>query len=1031
MAEREQNMRHSWWTRFILVVITLLLVGLTTASAAQPDTQALVKIPWPQKSDLGIIESVGVPVYAWLTTDKESYLLGGATPAEIVTLQSHGLDIAVLDPDLRGAHYYLAHRRPARPRPDWTAYGQVLLDDGAQVLLRIAPQDATRLAELGVEIAALDLAPIHLTPRPESGIPDVIQPDPMISSMIGQVDQGTLYQYEEWLTGVEAANIGGQPYTILTRNTNSGTPIQKATQFAYEHLQALGLQVEYDQWSGATYPNVIATKPGLTDPDNIYVICAHLDDMPSGATAPGADDNASGSAGVLMAADILSQYDFGCTLKFALWTGEEQGLLGSDAWATWASDQGLNIQGVLNMDMIAYNSDAYPILDLHARSWLSDSVAIANLFSDVVDAYNLSLTPDILIDVSLGNYSDNKSFWDEGYAAILAIEDDDDFTPYYHTINDRLSTLNMPYFTEFVKASLGTFVHMSGCLLPGELGFLEGHVTAASDGAPIADASITMHDPGGHSFQTTTSSSGYYTQTLVADTYTVTAEAYAYLPAVVTDVVLITGSVTTLDLALNAAPTFVVSGTVTDASTGLPLLAQIEFMGAPVTVGTDPDTGFYQANVAEGGYTMRVTAARHQTEEQPVVVDHAQTQDFALQPLPCILLVDDDNNAPDVRPYYTGALDNLGYDYNIFDAGDGNGPSLSELEGHPIVVWFSGDKFGGSAGPNNTDASNLATFLDGGGRLFLSSQDYLYDMGLTTFAQNYLGVGSFSNDTGGATTQYGVAGDPIGSGLGPYSLSYPAGFNDYGDVVNPGTGASVAFRTSATGGSNLDVDQEGESWKTVFFGTSWVPIYNQSASNGVEVLQRIVDWFGGCECQAVNQVEFDWAPPAPIVDGLVSLTATAEGQVPILFAWNLGDGALDSGAIVTHSYSSEGTYTVTLTATNICGSEVVSHPLTVLSTPCEAVQILTVTAQISGCVATLDALLSGTQPFTYSWALDAFGSSSTPTMTIDFFSSGTYPYTLTVANCGGYDSDSITGTVAVACQAPTWYFYLPLIVRQE
>jgi hypothetical protein len=308
--------------------------------------------------------------------------------------------------------------------------------------------------------------------------------------------------------------------------------------------------VDYDQWGGSTYPNVIATKPGLTDPQTIYVICAHLDDMPYGPLAPGADDNASGVVGVLAAADILSRYDFGCTLKFALWTGEEQGLLGSDAWAEWAGSQGLHIRGVINMDMIAYDSDASPTVDLHARSWLPDSVAIANLFAEVVDVYGLGLVPAVLINDSLGDYSDNKSFWDEGYAAILAIEDFNDFTPYYHTVDDTLSTLNMTYFAEFIKGSLGTFVHMSGCLIPGGLGYLDGHVTSASDAAPIAGATLTMIDSAKHTYHATTDASGYYTRALAADTYTVTASADGFLPSTITDVVILAAGRTPKDFVL-------------------------------------------------------------------------------------------------------------------------------------------------------------------------------------------------------------------------------------------------------------------------------------------------------------------------------------------------------------------------------------------------------------------------------------------------------------------------------------------------
>jgi hypothetical protein len=297
-------------------------------------------------------------------------------------------------------------------------------------------------------------------------IPETIQYDAEIAEMITQVETPTLYQYEEWLTGEEAVVIGGEPYTITTRHTYSGTPIQKATQFAYERFSDLGLDVEYDVWSGSTYPNVIATLPGATNHDDVFVICAHLDSMPTTSPAPGADDNASGSTAVLVAADILSQHRFFCTLKFALWTGEEQGMLGSGDWAAEAYAQGLNIHGVINLDMVAYDGIGAPALDLYARSDLTETVALAEAFVDVVDIYDLDLQPDILIDNYLGNFSDNKSFWDWQYTAILAIEDSDDFTPYYHSSSDRLSTLNMTYFTEFTRAAVGTFAHISRACLP-------------------------------------------------------------------------------------------------------------------------------------------------------------------------------------------------------------------------------------------------------------------------------------------------------------------------------------------------------------------------------------------------------------------------------------------------------------------------------------------------------------------------------------------------------------------------------------
>jgi PKD repeat protein len=1023
-VERKQHMKKHGVTLFVLIAVILSTVGLAPVTADQPDGIGLVQIAWQSQGDLAAVEASGVPVYARLTGQSGTYLLAGVLPQEIEALQAAGLDVTVLDPNLRGARYYLAYPMPGRARLDWEAYGQHLLDDGVQVLLRTTPQDAERLAEAGVELRAVTFDPKPLRAQSTGAIPTQITPDPIIQAMIDQVDVTTVYSYTGDLSGEWPVEIGGQPYTIVTRHTNSGEPIQKATQFVGEHLADLGLAVEYHQWGGATYPNVIGELPGLVNPDDIFIIGAHVDDMPPGPLAPGADDNASGSVATLLAADIATQYQWGCTLRFALWTGEEQGLNGSHAYAQRSYNMGENIVGYLNLDMIAWDGAWGPDIDLHAdQAGVPPSMQLAQLFADVVSAYNLNLIPEIIPNGT--GASDHASFWDYGYTAILGIEDYypdyHDFNPHYHTTQDLLQYLNMPYYVDFVKASIATLAHMSGCLIPSGIGALDGHVTAASGGDPIAEATVTIEDSGGHTFAKTTDPSGYYTQTLLTGTYTVTAEAYGYLPDMVAGVVVTTDTVTTQDLALQAAPTYIVSGTVTEAGTGDPLFAEVEFQGSPETVWTDPATGLYQATLAEGAYTMHVSAYGHEPEVRPIVADHDQTQNFVLAQLPCILLVDDDNNNPDVLPYFSAALDNLGYNYNVFDVGGGgaNGPDLAGLQGYSMVLWFSGDKYGSSAGPNGTDEAALAAYLDGGGKLFLSSQDYLYDFGLTTFGEDYLGVSTYTNDTGNAVYKYGVAGDPIGDGLGPYLLDYPDLFSDYGDIVNPGAGASVAFRSSAGGGNNLDVDKDGGDWQTVFFGTSWVPVYNYSAANGEEVLQRIIDWFGGCECQPVSGTALDWMPDTPTAGEEVTFTGTvAAGDLPVLYDWDFGDGEAGGGQVVAHTYAAEGDYTVTLTATNACGGEATADSITVLPPPCEPVEILEVISTTAGCEASFAAELTGDAPYTYTWDFGAFGSSDEMTPTVDFGLSGTYSYTLTVLNCEGAYSDTITGTVTLECEPP-------------
>jgi hypothetical protein len=298
-----------------------------------------------------------------------------------------------------------------------------------------------------------------------------VQYDPAISAIMAQVDQDTLSAYVGGLSGVQPVTVGGASYTIRTRHTNSGTPIQKATQYVYEYMLAQpGMDsVSYQNWAAGGYSNrnVIGALTGSTSPDEIVLVTAHIDDMPGGATAPGADDNASGTAALMVAAHLLSQHTFERTIRFVFFTGEEQGLYGSAAYARTASNAGENIVAVLNMDMLAWEGDGDPIMRVHTRSASTGAadLEIANLFVDVVDTYAVDLTPVI---TSYGmDASDHGSFWDYGFPAVCIIEDDGDednwgdFNPYYHTTSDTLNRFDMPYFTEMVTATVGSAAHLA------------------------------------------------------------------------------------------------------------------------------------------------------------------------------------------------------------------------------------------------------------------------------------------------------------------------------------------------------------------------------------------------------------------------------------------------------------------------------------------------------------------------------------------------------------------------------------------
>ena len=105
--------------------------------------------------------------------------------------------------------------------------------------------------------------------------------------------------------------------------------------------------------------NVVATLPGSQEAskDRIYVTSGHYDSRVSDvmnytADAPGANDDASGTAAIMELACVMSKYKFDATLVFMAVAAEEQGLLGARHWATQARQKNLNIAGMFTNDII-------------------------------------------------------------------------------------------------------------------------------------------------------------------------------------------------------------------------------------------------------------------------------------------------------------------------------------------------------------------------------------------------------------------------------------------------------------------------------------------------------------------------------------------------------------------------------------------------------------------------------------------------------------------------------------------------------
>ncbi len=251
-----------------------------------------------------------------------------------------------------------------------------------------------------------------------------------------------------------------------------------ATRYLYSKLRAFGYDsVVVDSYYQRPFThNVVAYKEGTAKGGPTWLIGAHYDSV---LRAPGADDNASGTAVTLEAARILSSIPTSASIIFGLWDSEETGLFGSDLFAGRAYDNVLRIDGVLNFDMVAWDGDGDRKLQIHARE--DEEGWLANFIASVAARYAIGVVPDLQIPG--GGRSDHVSFRNWDYPAVMLIEEEgDDFNPYYHSADDVIANFDMGFFHEVAKLAVATL---------GELA-LSGTSVAAEEESPDPSGPLSL-----------------------------------------------------------------------------------------------------------------------------------------------------------------------------------------------------------------------------------------------------------------------------------------------------------------------------------------------------------------------------------------------------------------------------------------------------------------------------------------------------------------------------------------------------------
>jgi hypothetical protein len=419
--------------RIHIIVIAILVCA--TQAVAGPYQGALIRVDRPAPDGAQRLLDMGFTV----VRNAGWYLLAIADASQLETIDRLQMSYRVLDTSVEDKTYYTVTAITQDRLDDLYRVSRVLfLQDGAAVVAG-PPGGGDRIAQAGFDVQRVFMRPVTPSRRPAR---DFVrrapaQSNPLIEDMVAAVSGPVIDGYVQRLQDFETRWAWA-----------SNDSCQAAVDWIVSEFSSFGLlNVQYQDFSSSYFGNVVAILPGTINPEQVVIIGGHYDSTSGSAhiAAPGADDNASGTACVLQCARILSNYVFEKTVVFIAFGAEEQGLEGSEYYAAQAAAAGDDIVAMINVDMLGYLASGDDVdVDLisnTASQWLRDRAMTAAVAyvpeTPVVDGY-----------IPVGG-SDHMSFWDQGYPAIMLWEDSDQHSPYIHTLADTIGqSYNHPHLAQ-------------------------------------------------------------------------------------------------------------------------------------------------------------------------------------------------------------------------------------------------------------------------------------------------------------------------------------------------------------------------------------------------------------------------------------------------------------------------------------------------------------------------------------------------------------------------------------------------------
>ena len=297
--------------------------------------------------------------------------------------------------------------------------------------------------------------------------------DPQIEALLQQISQDSLETTVRRMVAFETRFMGS--------DSNAA-----ATVWLKDRMEGLGYEVRFDTFSvnvvrrvqgqqfiirGLQQWNVIATRPGRLFPDKKIVVGGHydsisLDRAPDAQdVAPGADDDASGVAGLVEIGRILRDVHLDVTVEIVFFGAEELGLIGSTHYADAARARGDEILLMFQLDVIGNRSSSFPngfTIDT-SSAYVTEGELLAQAAVDytAVRAFHSGISGVQVTNRGCG-CSDHQSFIDRGYPALGVFQYFQNPASHINMSFDTLDKVDYALVAEITKATLAAGIQVAG-----------------------------------------------------------------------------------------------------------------------------------------------------------------------------------------------------------------------------------------------------------------------------------------------------------------------------------------------------------------------------------------------------------------------------------------------------------------------------------------------------------------------------------------------------------------------------------------